>query len=330
MHTEHQVHELIVRIFTEEANAEERQIVSGWLAEKAENQILFNELKDIWLSSGIEFNPDHYEVEKAIQKFLKQTSRLNDKGVREKRFYQIARYAAILALVLMIPAAFYLGTKSTGPADTLTTVTCALGDKTSIVLPDSSRVFLNSGSKLTFSNNFKNGSRQLTLNGEAYFSVRKDPRNPFYVHTSAMDIEVLGTEFNLKAYDNEPVTSTTLVKGSLKVTGNNETTIIKPSQKLVFDKVRKQTAVEELVDMSPETEWKDGRLVFRNQSLAEMEHALERWFDVEVEFADDEVKNRRFTGTVEHESILEVISYFERSKYVACRIKDNTIIFSTK
>ncbi|WP_423126557.1 FecR family protein [Gaoshiqia sp. Z1-71] len=330
MHTDQNIHQLIIRVFAEEANAEERQIVANWLADDAGKQKIFNELKEIWLSSGIEHNPDSYEIEKAIQKFLWKTSLLKERDARKNRIYQFARYAAILLLTLTIPVAYYLGTKLTVGTDTLTTITCDLGDKTAVVLPDSSRVILNSGSKLTFNNNFKNGSRQVMLEGEAYFSVRKDPRNPFRVNTSAIDIEVLGTEFNLKAYAGEATTTTTLVSGSLKVTGNNKSTIIEPSQKLIFDKESRQMQVVELADLSPETEWKDGRLVFRNQSLEELEHELERWFDVEIEFADEQVKNRRFTGTVERESILEVISYFERSKYVACRITNNVITFYTK
>src|SRR5660398_29209 len=87
--------------------------------------------------------------------------------------------------------------------DTYTTVTCALGDKTTMVLPDSSLVFLNSGSEITFNNNFKKGERQVSLVGEAYFSVTKDPENPFRIKTSEIEVEVLGTEFNLKAYPDE-------------------------------------------------------------------------------------------------------------------------------
>jgi len=86
----------------------------------------------------------------------------------------------------------------------------------------------------------------------------------------------------------------------------------------------------EVSDLLPETEWKDGRLVFRNQSLGELEQKLERWFDVEIEFSDELVKARRFTGILEHESILEVVLYFGHSKYVEYRIKDNIITFFTK
>ena len=330
MRTEPNIHQLIIRLFSGEAGNEEKRDIETWLKRQPENRKLFNELKDIWLSSGMAQNPDRYDVEKAIQQFIQKTTFLKEKAAWRNRAYLLTRYAAILLLAIMIPASYYFGKKSTGKSVALTTITCPPGDKTSIILPDSSTVFLNSGSKLTFNNNFSNGERQVSLDGEAYFSVRKDPQNPFRVKTATIAIEVLGTEFNLKAYADEPTTSTTLVSGSLKVTGNNKSTKIKPRQKLVFDKETRQMNIQQLADLSPETEWKDGRLVFRNQSLGELEHKLERWFDVELEFADEQVKSRRFTGTLERESILEVIAYFGRSKYVAYRIKDNAIIFCTE
>lgn len=330
MYPEQNIHQLIIRLFSGETNSVEKRTIEAWLNGELENRKLFNELKEIWLSSGIEYNPDHYDVENAIRQFRQKTRFLIEKTSRKQQLYRIMRYAAILLLAVALPFSYYYGKQSILPSDAFTTITCALGDKTSVVLPDSSLVFLNSGSKLTFNTDFKNGSRRIFLDGEAFFKVRKDTHNPFRVKTSAIEVEVLGTEFNLKAYSDEPTISTTLVTGSLKVIGNNRYTMIKPKQKLVFDKETRQMKIQELTDLSPETEWKDGRLVFRNQSLGELEHELERWFDVDIHFADEQVKFRRFTGTLERESILEVISYFGRSKYVGYHINDNVITFYTK
>jgi ferric-dicitrate binding protein FerR (iron transport regulator) len=103
--------------------------------------------------------------------------------------------------------------------------------------------------------------------------------------------------------------------------------MITPGQKLIYKKDDHTLTVENLTDLAPETEWIDGRLVFRNTSLDELEKKLERWFDVEIEFADETVKGRRFSGTLERESILEVISYFGISQYVDYNIKGNVITF---
>ncbi len=326
MNTNEDINLLIGRYFSGETTGEEKQTIDNWLKADARNRKLFNDLNEIWLSSGVANNADQYDVEKAILKFKARARATAGNMAAGKHVIRLLQYAAIVVLALALPFVYYLGKKSS-VADSYTTVTCPPGDKTSVVLPDSSTVFLNSGSQLMFSNNFKNGARRLFLDGEAYFSVKKDPDNPFRVKTSDVEIEVLGTEFNLKAYSDERKITATLVTGSLKVSDKQNSTIIKPNQKLTFSKETQEMSVQEIDDLSPETDWKEGRLVFRNQSLGELEHTLERWFDVEVEFADDLVKTRRFTGTLEHESILEVITYFDRSKYVSYTINNNVITF---
>jgi len=157
--------------------------------------------------------------------------------------------------------------------------------------------------------------------------VKKDADNPFCVNTDNLNVKVLGTEFNLKAYPDEADVAVTLVSGSLQVKNGELAEMITPGQKLLYKKDDQTLTVENLSDLAPETEWTHGRLVFRNTSLEELERKLERWFDVEIEFADETVKNRRFSGTLERESILEVITYFGISQYVNYNIKGNVITF---
>lgn len=330
MHTEQDIHHLIISQFAGEASQSERRVIEAWVEQNDKNRELFSDLKKIWEGAGIDKNLDQYDLESAIQKFRQKTSFINAKAKRTNQLTQIGRYAAILLLGILIPVGYYFLLKSTDRSETFTTITCPVGDKSTIVLPDSSTVILNSGSKLTFNTDFKNGARQLFLDGEAYFSVQKDPQNPFRVTTATIEVEVLGTEFNLMAYANEAINSTTLVNGSLRVTSENKSYQIEPNQKFVFDKVDKQTNLYNLSDLSPETAWTEGRLVFRNQSLQELELKLERWFDVEIEFADEQVKSRRFTGTLTRESILEVLAYLGNSKYVAYEIENNVITFYTE
>jgi len=330
MHFDQNIQRMIIRLFSGEASREEKKDIENWLNQEPENRKLLNDLREIWLTAGIEQNADHYDIEKAVRQFRQKIRFAGQKTVLPQRIPRLVRYAAVLLLLIALPLSYYYGKKSTLPSGSFTTISCAQGDKTAIVLPDSSQVILNSGSRLTFNNNFQNGPRQVFLDGEAYFSVQKRTQNPFRVKTSDIEVEVLGTEFNLKAYSDEETITATLVTGSLKVTQGNHSTLIKPNQKLVYNKKSRNADLSKINDLAPETEWKEGRLVFRNQSLEELEQKLERWFDVEIEFADEQVKSRRFTGTLERESILEVISYFGRSKYVAYQIKDNKITFYTE
>jgi len=329
MNSEDKIHLLIIRLFTGEADPNEKKYISDWLNQSADNKLLYSDLKEIWLSSGVKNNADNYNIENAIANFS-QKVRISQKGkVRSLNVARVLKYAALAVLLLALPFMYYLGNKNVAVQDSYTTITCALGDKTNMILPDSTVVCLNSGSTLKFNNNFKKGVRQVYLDGEAYFSVTKDAENPFRIKTNEIDVEVLGTEFNLKAYSNEKTVSTTLVEGSVKITSQNQGTVIKPGQKLVYSVDSKKMALHELADLSPETEWKDGRLVFRNESLGDLELKLERWFDVDIVLADEAVKKRKYTGTLERESILEVMSYFRLARSVDYELEGNKITFFT-
>ncbi len=319
---------LLIRLFSGEADLNEKKKIADWLDQSAENKKLYSDLREIWLSSGIETNADNYDLESAILKFRNQISKEKLNQRKQIDLNRFIKYAAILALALLLPFSYYMGTQNNSD-DSITTISCAYGDKSSIVLPDSSHVWLNSGSKLTFSSNFKSG-RRVSLEGEAFFDVSKDKNHPFQVKTADIQIEVLGTKFNLKAYPDEKSVSTTLVEGSVNISSQYGSALMKPDEKLVFDKGSKEMVVQTLTDTAPETEWKDGRFVFRNESLAELKPKLERWFDVDIVFGDEQVKNRRFTGVLGRESILEAVSYFDLSNYVSCSIQGNKIIINSQ
>ena len=253
------------------------------------------------------------------------------KGVKHPvEMFKFWRYAAAVFLVIALPLTYYFGFEQGKPTNAFTTISCALGDRTSVYLPDNSKVYLNSGSKLIFNTNFGNGKREVFLEGEAFFSVTENIHSPFTVNADVVKIEVLGTEFNVKAYPEEEKISSTLTKGSLRINHQKRGLLLTPGQKFVYSKSSHATNVLTLNDTAPETEWKDGRLVFRNESLEELELKLERWFDVDIVLFDDQVKQRRFTGILERESILEAVSYLGISRHVGYKIEGNEITFYTK
>lgn len=319
---EKDTHSLIIRIFSGEANPEEKKQVKEWINSNPKNNKTYADLQEIWLASG---NEKEYDTEKAICRF-RQKIRKN----RAIPMPEILKYAAIIILLISLPLVYFWGNKGTITPKTYTTITCNFGDKSTVTLPDGSLVYLNSGSKLTFNNNFSEEYRQVFLEGEAYFSVKRNEEIPFKVKASEIEIEVLGTEFDLKAYPEENLISTTLVKGKVKISSGSQQIIMKPSKKAIFNRTEKKFKMYNLSDTGHETEWKDGRLIFRNESLGELELKLERWFDVDIEFGDDQVKKRRFSGVLERESILKAVSYFGCSKHVGYRINGNEITFYSK
>src|SRR5690606_6485205 len=178
-----------------------------------------------------------------------------------------------------------------------------------IILPDGTVVFLNAVSRLNIGADFNNKQRNVYLTGEAFFEVGHDPEKPFIAHTGAYSVTVLGTKFNVKAYPTEPVSETTLIEGSVIIqatdahTGDIE---LKPLQKVTFKLLEKpkQLPAEPSISTSTdhieivtftegkpadmaETAWTENRLVISERKFFEIKNDLERWFDVEIEFASD-------------------------------------------
>ncbi len=218
--------------------------------------------------------------------------------------------AAAFILGLVISSLIYFTGKSL-PQNGLQVQEVAVpyGARTNFMLPDGSTAWLNSGSTLSFSPDPKD-ARSVTLNGEAYFDVVKNG-TPFTVSTAYGKIEVLGTSFNVKAYDDGEFEST-LVEGSVKIDGpvKQSLTLIPGQQSYLNEhgelNVRK-------VDPELFTSWKEGRLVFHREPFAKMVKRLERWYNVTIEVNNEEMKDLWFTGTIEMETLSEVMDLISRT-----------------
>lgn len=178
------------------------------------------------------------------------------------------------------------------------------GARTQFMLPDSSLVWLNSGSEILFPSNF-DGERLVQLTGEAYFEVKKG-ETPFLVSTVYGDVEVKGTSFNVKAYRDD-FFETTLVGGTVNVLAEkgNEVTL-RPGYQAVYIKNRFQV---DKVETDIHTSWTEGRLIFRKEYLPKMVHRLERWYNVKIELDNDKrLEDIHYTATIEMESFSEVLN----------------------
>lgn len=321
---------LIIRLLSGEASHAEKNLISDWIKLSEENKRLFFEIRDIWLRSGSSGNADSYNLDGAINDFILRINQARSIPLRQPKIQNVFKYAAAVVLLLALPLSFYMGKKSGNNAGSPTTISCAFGDKTNILLPDSSVVYLNSGSKLSYSSDFSQKTRSVFLEGEAFFEVASDKKHPFRVKTNDVEIEVLGTIFNVKAYPEEDIVSTTLVEGSVSLYTRDQQVRLNPYEKVIFNKGDNKLTIKQLADIAPETEWKDGRFIFRNESLEELTPRLERWFDVDIEFADEIAMKRRFTGILVRESILEAVSYFNFSNLIECDIQGNKIIIKSE
>lgn len=243
---------------------------------------------------------------------------------------------------LLFISARYLFSSSAPAVQSENVIVAQRGTKSKLLLPDGTQVWLNSDSRLIYENSFNDTIREVRLEGEAYFDVVKDVKRPFIVHTSGINIRVLGTAFNVKSYPLEPTIEATLVRGLIEVEKNNQPQssriLLKPNEKLVYNKQMNQlqaatnpageragteqtaasipkpetifisTLPRNLSDsVRAETSWVYGKLIFEAERFSELAPRMERWFNIRIRFRDEKVANYRFTGVFQDENIGEAL-----------------------
>jgi ferric-dicitrate binding protein FerR (iron transport regulator) len=182
------------------------------------------------------------------------------------------------------------------------------GGQYRLVLPDGSRVWLNAVSSIRFPTAFTGQERKVEISGEAYFEVVKDPSRPFRVLVRPaagnrnMEVEVLGTHFNINAYQDEPAIKTTLLEGSVKVTNGTDHTMIRPGQQTQLS-INGVTKVIQDADVSEAVAWKEGRFQFNDTELKTIMRQVMRWYDVDLEYKGN-VPDRYFTADISRNKTL--------------------------
>jgi len=225
---------------------------------------------------------------------------------------RISKIAAILFLPLLFTFAYYLFFGSKVKISEQTTVynevSTPLSSKASFTLPDGTNVWLNAGSTLIYPLHFSDNSREVSLSGEGYFEVIHNEKALFKVKTDELIVTAYGTSFNVMAYPDEQSSEITLVEGSIKMenTDMKYSTYLEPSQRAVFSKNSGKIS-KSSVDTRFYTSWKDGKLIFRNEPMAEVVKKLERWFNSTIILENRVLRNHRFTGNIEMESLEEVM-----------------------
>lgn len=212
------------------------------------------------------------------------------------------------------------------------TINIPYGKRFDVVLSDGTHVYLNSGSSLRYPVNFLKGSdREVFLTGEGYFDVAHDPKVPFRVLLNKLQIEVLGTEFNVSQYPESDHISTVLVEGTVKLKTEKgkhfKSVVLDPGFKGELQIDSGDISVES-VDTRLFTSWMEGKLLFRNTTFKDIRHALERRYNVTIVNNNAQVDQIRFDATFDIESIEEVLQSFNKSYAIDYTIKDNKIIIN--
>ncbi len=243
----------------------------------------------------------------------------------------LLRIAAVLFLPLVITSIYlsYLVFQAEPDQQVvMQEVIASPGSRVHFMLPDSSEVWLNSGSKLEFAAQMASlKSRNVKLTGQGYFHVKRNEEHPFIVETSELNIKVLGTMFDVSDYSDEPTFSTTLEHGSIALlnTKGKEITRLQPGQRAVLDKESNELTVDN-VNTRYTTSWKDGRLVFKDTRLDVVVRQLERWYNCKITVAPELLSSDiRYTATIENETLGEVLSMIEISTSLKTKLNGRDV-----
>ena len=201
------------------------------------------------------------------------------------------------------------------------------GGQYQVILPDGSKVWLNAASSLRFPTRFEGKERSVELTGEAYFEVAKHSSMPFRVKVpgNGMDVQVLGTEFDVMAYGNEQTSNTTLVNGKVNVVSKGAVRALEPGKQTILDN---QTKAMRVADANVEqvVAWKNGLFRFRETGIRELMRQVERWYNVQVVY-ETEGKDQDFTGVVSrNQPVSALLQMLELTGTVHFRIEDKKII----
>ena len=208
------------------------------------------------------------------------------------------------------------------------------GSVSEIVLPDGSTIFLNADSRVKYSIDGKNNVREVFLEGEAWFDVEKNKEKPFVVHTLFYDVNVTGTQFNIKAYEADNTLSTTLEEGRIIIQSTDKfrlakNIIINPGEQALLNKESKELTINK-VNTKWVTSWKDNKLIFVNMNLKELVVLLERKYGVDIEIKNKEILNLHFDGTIKNESVIEFLNIIQKTLPINYKIVGQKIVITNK
>ena len=225
---------------------------------------------------------------------------------KEKIHIRVLRYAALFLLPVSLAwgVSNYIDNRSELVLETIH----VMGEHShsQITLSDNTKVYLSTNSSISYPKQFTDGTREVKLNGEAFFEVAKDNERPFIVKTDHQTVRVFGTSFNIREFSDEPIIETTLVEGSVELSAKGNTILLNPGEQVSISKETGALNIKD-TDINMFMSWKTGQYIFRNYSFEEIVKVLEKGFDTDILVKNDKLKKRLYTMRFENGESLEKI-----------------------
>jgi transmembrane sensor len=349
--------QLIARQLSGEASNEELQELEVYMRNNPQSHYLYDIISEYWhITPKKEENKIEEDVH--FQQILAIAEKENTEAAAGTDLIKEGHPAPIFHFKKLLIAAslagalvlgYYLYEQSTGRTPKLplavNEIEAKKGIRSYLLLPDGTKVWLNSDSKLEYTGNFNDSVREVNLTGEAYFDVMKDKKRPFIVHTSDIDIKVLGTAFNVKSYPRENAIEATLIHGLIEVTNKQEPTspkvLLHPHEKLVYVKGARIPATTKAAHLKPysvaplpkniadtslvETSWVYNKLIFDGETFREIALKMERWYNVKIVFKNEKLAATPIHYTIANETVEEALKAMQYIEDFTFKIKDNEI-----
>jgi ferric-dicitrate binding protein FerR (iron transport regulator) len=353
---------LLSGFFSDTLSAEEQKILYHYVIDDGNRERIIGWLHQQWKRPPpFENIPGEVMLAQIREKIKSKEIHAAD---RRKRWTgRVVRYAAMFAVAFGLARLMTDRTGNTAVAagqDAETVyneILVPYGSKTMAVLSDSTKIWLNAGARLKYPTRFHNDRREVFLQGEGFFDVAKDERQPFFVRTNGLNIKVLGTKFNLMANADDNRIEATLIEGAIEVLGVKDdrqegNLTLRAGQKLTLQKDRaiydivdnadrqalivpkeadapvkiKSAVLSDSNDMDASTAWKENRLIFTRERFADVKVRLERWYGVIIDVKNPDILEYRFTGTFEKQTFEQAMAAFGQAASCHFKIRQNKVI----
>ncbi len=367
MNVNEKIENVLWKYFEGQTIENEDKQISAWLDESKQNRQLFSVMKKAYVEIEVDALHDNVKVEEAYQRFIgyidKHQNVISSDGHDKRTFIRsvLIRYAAAAAIIIGVGlSAYFIGNRLPFFINNKQyVVEVPYGSRTSIILQDGSKIWLNAGSKLSYGNDFGRRNRDVYLEGEGFFEVTKTDQ-PFIVHTSHFNIKVLGTSFNVKSYPDDNRIETILIEGNIMIERkeSDKPLYLKPKEKLTYKKSSRQFKISSERKTQPEkkddkygsedldkikerhvyitrnvntdeyTSWMNGKLIINDEPLEDLTKKLERKYDIEFKFKDEKLKHYAYSGTLRDIPLEQVLEALELTSPVLYSIREKTVWLS--
>lgn len=327
------IDELIANYLTEGLDKNALDELKTWIAASAENQQYFIRQREIWFSAVSREAASVYDKDKAFENFRNRVESQKEIQSTSRRGFSLSalwRYAAVVAIIIAVGCiSYWQGEVNVKDTFADISVEAPLGSKTKLYLPDGTLVWLNAGSRMTYSQGVGVDNRKVELEGEGYFEVKRNEKIPFFVKTKDLQLQVLGTKFNFRDYPEDHEVVVSLLEG--KVGLNNllreeKEAVLSPDERAVLNKANGLLTVES-VTASNASQWTDGYLFFDEELLPDIAKELERSYNVKIHIANDSLKTFRFYGNFvrREQNIQEVLEALASTEKMQYKIEERNI-----